>query len=141
MIYLFLDSDVIIDFYAERDGFSIYAKEIFEYAEIRKRKVRLISTPVALSNVHYLLSKYLDKSLVSRCFEHLLANVEVIGMTGGIVQEAFQLGWSDFEDAMQHQACLAFRKETIVLTRNVKDYKKSILKVMTPKLYVREFIN
>jgi predicted nucleic acid-binding protein len=141
MIYLFLDSDVLIDFYADRDDFSNSARKIFEHAELHKRDMRLITTPVAISNVHYLLKKYLEKELLSRCFDHLISNVEIIPMSGEVVQHAYDLGWSDFEDAMQHQACVDYRKDTIIITRNVKDYKKSILKVMSPKTFVRDYLN
>jgi len=141
VIYLFLDSDVLIDFYADRDDFSNSARKIFEHAELHKRDMRLITTPVAISNVHYLLKKYLEKELLSRCFDHLISNVEIIPMSGEVVQHAYDLGWSDFEDAMQHQACVDYRKDTIIITRNVKDYKKSILKVMSPKTFVRDYLN
>jgi predicted nucleic acid-binding protein len=140
VIYLFLDSDVLIDFYADRDDFSNSARKIFEHAELHKRDMRLITTPVAISNVHYLLKKYLEKELLSRCFDHLISNVEIIPMSGEVVQHAYDLGWSDFEDAMQHQACVDYRKDTIIITRNVKDYKKSILKVMSPKTFVRDYL-
>lgn len=139
-IYLFLDSDVLIDFYADRDDFSTYARRIFEFIELNKRKFRLITSPVAISNVNYLLDKYLDKQLYSRCMNHLISNVGIITMTGESVQQAFEVGWSDFEDAMQHQACLNYTKDAIIITRNVKDYRKSLLKVMSPKTFVREFI-
>jgi hypothetical protein len=62
-------------------------------------------------------------------------------MSGEIVQQAFELGWSDFEDAMQHQACVDYKKDAIIITRNVKDYKKSLLKVMSPKTFVRDYLN
>jgi predicted nucleic acid-binding protein len=140
VIYLFLDSDVLIDFYADRDDFSNSARKIFEHAELHKRDMRLITTPVAISNVHYLLKKYLEKELLSRCFDHLISNVEIIPMSGEVVQHAYDLGWSDFEDAMQHQACVDYRKDTIIITRNVKDYKKSMLKVMSPKTFVRDYL-
>ena len=141
VIYLFLDSDVLIDFYADRDDFSNSARKIFEHAELHKRHMRLITTPVAISNVHYLLKKYLEKELLSRCFDHLISNVEIVPMSGEVVQHAFDLGWRDFEDAMQYQACVDYRKDTIIITRNVKDYKKSILKVMSPKTFVRDYLN
>ena len=141
VIYLFLDSDVLIDFYADRDDFSNSARKIFEHAELHKRDMRLITTPVAISNVHYLLKKYLEKELLSRCFDHLISNIVVIPMSGEIVQQAFELGWSDFEDAMQHQACVDYKKDAIIITRNVKDYKKSLLKVISPKTFVRDYLN
>jgi len=141
VIYLFLDSDVLIDFYADRDDFSNSARKIFEHAELHKRHMRLITTPVAISNVHYLLKKYLEKELLSRCFDHLISNVVVIPMSGEIVQQAFELGWSDFEDAMQHQACVDYKKDTVIITRNVKDYRKSLIKVMSPKTFVRDYLN
>ena len=140
MIYLFLDSDVLIDFYADRDEFSSFARRIFEHAELNSRNVRLITTPVAISNVHYLLKKYLEKELLLRCFNHLISHVQIIPMSGEIVQEAFDIGWNDFEDAMQHQACVHYRKDIMIITRNAKDYKKSLLKVMTPKTFVRDYL-
>ena len=67
---MFLDSDVLIDFYADRDEFSSFARRIFEHAELNSRNVRLITTPVAISNVHYLLKKYLEKEYQLKLYPH-----------------------------------------------------------------------
>ena len=45
--------------------------------------------------------------------------------------------FKDFEDALQNYSAVKNGKISIVLTRNIKDYKKSELAVMTPETYLR----
>ena len=45
-------------------------------------------------------------------------------------------GWKNYEDATQHRSAIDEQADCIV-TRNTKDYKASIVEVLTPN----EFIN
>lgn len=53
-----------------------------------------------------------------------------------VVFNALNSKFKDFEDALQNFSVLRNGEITIILTRNIKDYKKSNLAVFTPATYL-----
>ncbi len=54
-----------------------------------------------------------------------------------VVLDSLNSDFKDFEDALQNYSAVKNGKISIVLTRNIKDYKKSEMAVMTPETYLR----
>ncbi|MCL6219586.1 hypothetical protein L1967_14920 [Zunongwangia sp. M21534] len=54
-----------------------------------------------------------------------------------VVLGALNSKFKDFEDALQNFSAVENGEITIILTRNVKDYKKSELAVLTPETYLQ----
>jgi len=50
---------------------------------------------------------------------------------------ALNSDFKDFEDALQNFAAINNNSVEIIITRNVKDFKKSKLAVLTPKNYIK----
>ena len=50
-----------------------------------------------------------------------------------IVNKSLQSDFTDFEDAIQYYSALTNQNIECIVTRNTKDYKKSVLPVMTPR--------
>ena len=63
--------------------------------------------------------------------EELLDYVEVPATGGRALREALQYTMSDYEDAMQAAAAAAAGAQ-LIATRNVKDFKQSPVRAMTP---------
>lgn len=64
--------------------------------------------------------------------KQLLIIIDVLKIDKEIVLDSLNSDFKDFEDAIQNFSAIKNRKISIVLTRNIKDYKKSDLAVMTP---------
>lgn len=54
-----------------------------------------------------------------------------------VVLDALNSPFKDFEDALQNFSAIQNGKINIILTRNIKDYKKSDLAVLTPETYLK----
>ncbi|MCF8361163.1 MAG: hypothetical protein K9G70_00930 [Prolixibacteraceae bacterium] len=67
----------------------------------------------------------------------ILLITDVLLMDKEIVVNALHSGFKDFEDSMQNFAAMKNGKIDVILTRNVKDYKKSEIGVLTPESYVK----
>jgi hypothetical protein len=60
----------------------------------------------------------------------------VLLMDKDIVIQALSSGFKDFEDALQNFAAIKSGEIDVILTRNIKDYKKSNIGVLTPESYL-----
>ena len=58
--------------------------------------------------------------------------VDVVDLRGQNVIDVLNSGWKDYEDATQHRSAIEEQADCIV-TRNKKDFKASIILVLTPE--------
>lgn len=130
-----IDTDVILDFFFDREPFSEFATEILNRCE--KKKIQGFTTPVIICNVYYLLSKTANHQLIIEKLKQLLNIIEITEMNKEVVLDALNSDFKDFEDALQNFSAIQNRDITIILTRNIKDFKKSKLAVMTPETYLK----
>ena len=61
--------------------------------------------------------------------------VQVLAVDGKTIDLAIVSAFKDFEDAIQY-ACAMEHKVTTIITRNLKDYKKASISVLTPETYL-----
>lgn len=133
MKHILIDSDVILDFYFDRQPFSEYASFVLSQFELKQ--AHGFVTPVIISNVYYLLRKQASHEIVINNLKQLLQLTDVLVIDKSVVLRALNSPFRDFEDALQNYAGEHSNKIDLIITRNVKDYNKSELAVMTPKQY------
>jgi hypothetical protein len=63
--------------------------------------------------------------------------MDVLQMDKEIVVQALNSGFKDFEDALQNFAAIKSGNIDVIITRNVKDYTKSKIGVLTPEGYLK----
>lgn len=131
---ILIDTDVILDFFFDRQPFSEFAETILSWCE--KKKIEGFITPVICSNLYYLLRQTAKHEKVVEKLTQLLTIVDVIPMDRQVVHYALTSDFNDFEDALQNFAAVQKGDIHVILTRNVKDYKKSNIGVMTPENYI-----
>ena len=102
---IFLDTNVLIDFFADRKPFSIDAARLFDYS--LKKKIKMLNEISEWTNVIDLTKEIIHKSLTS--------------------------DFKDFEDAIQYHCAKSINKIDLIVTRDTKDYKVSSLPILTPK--------
>jgi predicted nucleic acid-binding protein len=130
-----IDTDVILDFFYDREPFAEFAADILNLCE--ENKLKGFITPVIVCNVYYLLRKTAKHQIVIEKIKQLLTIIEVLKIDKEIVLDSLNSDFKDFEDALQNFSAIRNEKISIVLTRNIKDYKKSELAIMTPETYLR----
>ena len=130
-----IDTDVILDFFFDREPFSEFATDILNLCE--ENKLKGFTTPVIICNTYYLLRKTAKHDIVIEKIKQLLTIIDVLKIDKEVVLDSLNSEFKDFEDALQNFSAVKNGKIGIVLTRNIKDYKKSELAVMTPETYLR----
>lgn len=130
-----IDSDVILDSLFDREPFSEFATEILSMCE--SGKVKGFLTPIIYSNVYYLLRKVASHDKVIDKLKQLLSITEVLSMDKLVVQSALNSQFKDFEDSLQNSSAELNGNIEVILTRNLKDYKKSNIGVFTPETYLK----
>ena len=130
-----IDTDVILDFFFDREPFSEHAAQILSLCE--SKKIKGFVTPVVCSDSYYLLRQTAKHEKVIEKLSQLLTFIDVLLMDREVVIQALGSGFNDFEDALQNFAAVNSRKIDVILTRNVKDYTKSDIGILTPENYLK----
>ncbi|MEO1010390.1 MAG: PIN domain-containing protein [Bacteroidota bacterium] len=130
-----IDTDVLLDFFFDRQPFSDYAAQVLHMC--KQKIIEGHTTPVIIANTYYLLRKTAKHEIVIDKLNQLLNVIDVTEMNRKVVINALNSNFKDFEDALQNFSAVENRGITIILTRNIKDFKNSALAILTPELYVK----
>ena len=131
---VFVDTDIIYDLLAKRDPFYVAAAQLFTLAD--EGKVQIYISALSLANLHYLISKQRTEEEAKEILRKFKVLVHVAPLNDKIIDLALNSEFSDFEDAIQYYSALQNEIE-VLLTRNLKDYKKAHITVLT----AQDFIN
>ena len=131
MKIIFLDTNVIIDFLADRQPFSLMAAGIFNAS--LSGNVKIFISSVSYNNIYYILRGSLSHSQTIKLLEELSEMTEIVDVTKAIIKKSLKSEFKDFEDAIQYNCALTISKIDFIVTRDSKDFKKSILPVMNPQ--------
>lgn len=132
---LFIDSDVVIDFFTDREPHANPASELFELNE--NGKVVLYLSAVSISNIYYIVRRFLGHKKTLEVVETLTEMTEIIGTTKKEVIQALKNDFKDFEDSIQYSSALTIKGLDAIITRNIKDYRNSKIAVMTPLNFLK----
>jgi predicted nucleic acid-binding protein len=133
-----IDTDVILDFFFDRQPFAEYSAQVLALCEAQKIIGYL--TPVIYSNVYYLLRQTAKHEKVIESLKQLLMITDVLLMDKEVVRNALNSRFKDFEDSLQNFAAIKNGEIDVILTRNIKDFSKSEIGVLTPESYIKSII-
>jgi predicted nucleic acid-binding protein len=128
---IFLDTNVIIDFLADRRPFSLLAAKIFNYSI--QGKVKVFISAVSYNNIYYILRQSLTNRETIKLLDELCEMTEIADVTKAIIKKSLKTDFKDFEDAIQYNCALSINKIDFIVTRETKDFKNSALPVLTPE--------
>jgi len=132
---ILIDTDVILDFFFDREPFSNDAAQILTLCE--KGKINGFVTSIMLSNIYYLLRKTAKHEKVIQNLKMLMNLIGVVTTNKETVLNALNSDFKDFEDALQNFSAQNSDQIKIIITRNIRDYKFSELSIMTPEMYLK----
>ena len=133
-----IDTDVILDFFFDRQPFADFSAQVIGLCETNK--IIGFVTPVIYSNVYYLLRQTARHDKVIDHLKQLLMITDVLLMDKEVVSNALNSGFKDFEDGLQNFAAIKNGKIDVILTRNLKNFRKSEIGVLTPESYIKSII-
>jgi predicted nucleic acid-binding protein len=130
MKHVFVDTNVVIDFLADRKPFSLDAARLFNMAV--EEKIKLYISAVSYNNIYYVLRQSLTNSVTIKLLEQLAEISEITNITSKVIKQSLKTDFKDYEDAIQYYSALSVQNIDFLVTRNTKDFKKSLLPVLTP---------
>ena len=132
---IFIDSDVVIDFFTDRKPHVNPASELFDLNE--RGKIKIYLSAVSINNIYYIVRRYLGHRKTLKVIEELTLMTEIVGTTKKEIIQALRNNFKDFEDSVQYASALTINGIDVIITRNIKDYKNSEIAVMTPLNYLK----
>ncbi len=132
---IFVDSDVVIDFFTDREPHANPASELFELNEIGN--VKLYVSTVSINNIYYIVRKFLGHKKTLEVVEILTEMTEIVGTTKKEILQALKNKFTDYEDSVQYSSALTIKDLDVIITRNIKDYRNSSIAVMTPLNFLK----
>ena len=131
MKYIFMDTNVVIDFLADRQPFSLYAARLFDL--VITGKVTVYISAVSYNNIYYILRRSLANKTTIKLLADLAEMTEIADVTKLVINQSLASDFNDYEDAIQYYCALSVPQIDFIVTRNTKDFKKSALPVLTPE--------
>lgn len=136
---VFVDTDVIIDFLIDREPFSQKSAEIFALAE--SEKISIYVSSLCFNNIFYITRKIVGFPKAMDLLQKLESLAEILPVGKITIRQALSARFTDFEDGIQNFAAIQESKIKTIVTRNIKDFKKSELVIQTPEEFVLRFLN
>ena len=132
---LFVDSDVVIDLFTDREPHANPASELFELNE--QGKVKLYLSAVSINNIYYIVRRFLGNKKALEVVETLTEMTEIVGTTKKEIIQALKNKFTHYEDSVQYSSALTIKDLDAIITRNIKDYRNSSIAVMTPLNFLK----
>ena len=130
---LFLDTNIILDLVSPRPPFSLFAQKLFSKSQ--KLNMGIYASALSFPNINYLLSKVTNKETAKQVLLKIKPLITILPLTDKIIQLALASDFNDFEDAIQYYTALE-NNITTLITRDLKDFKKANIRVMTSEEYL-----
>lgn len=134
---LFIDTNIILDLLGERDLFYEAAAKLATLAD--KGKVTLVVSPISFAIVNYFLSKFETAKIAREKLRKFKILTEICQLGEHIIDKGLDSSFKDFEDSFQYFSAVDSGCE-IIITRNGKDFKNSLLPVMTANEFLKSFL-
>ena len=133
MTKVFLDTDVLLDVFLEREPHHSAALRLL--TDLRRRGTSCFTSAVVLSNMNYILAKAKGREYSVNKLRSLRRMVGVASIDETMVDAALAAPHRDFEDSLQLHCAHGNGIETLI-TRNAKHYPKDRVRVTSPVEYI-----
>lgn len=130
---ILIDTNIVLDHLLDRQPFNTAAAWIF--SETEKGNLSTFIGGTTVTTVHYLVTKAIGNKESRTAIEQLLRLFDVAPITRTVLASALMLKFSDFEDAVLHEAAVHAGAQAIV-TRDLKGFQKANIAVYSSDEFV-----
>jgi len=130
ILTVLLDTNIILDYIAERPFYKSETKQIFEM--IYSHKISGIIAAHSISNLWYLLRKICDDEQRRKIISSLLNSFEIAQIDKSHIKAAIERkNFKDFEDCLQDECASSFHADFII-TRDKNDFLNAKILPLLP---------
>lgn len=130
---LFIDTNIMLDFLGERKPFYEPIAKLATLADIGK--IIMVVSPISFATVNYFLAKSETPEIAKEKLRKFKIISEICNLDEHTIEKGLNSSFRDFEDALHYFSAVDSNCE-IIITRNGKDFKKSLIPVMTAEEYL-----
>jgi predicted nucleic acid-binding protein len=128
-IQVLFDVNIILDVLQEREAFYDFSARLLALAETGRIQGWLAAHSV--TTLFYLVAKDRSSDQARVTLTSLLQFLKIAPVDQSTIEQALNLPYRDFEDAVQMMSALQIRADYL-LSRNIKDYQPAPLEVIQP---------
>ncbi len=125
---VFIDTDILLDFYFGRKPFGDYAEQVLVLCE--NKKLEAFISIQSIITCYYFLRKEIGKVKAVEHLQQLLQIVSIIETDKQDILIAFNSNFHELEEALLHGAATKVDYTDAIITRNTKDFKNAVVPVM-----------
>ena len=134
---LFIDTNIIIDLLSRREPFYDESAELFSLAD--RKIIELHISSLTIANTSYTLLRQTNSKKAKEILRKLRLIVNILPLDDKIIGVALNDdSFTDVEDGLQYFTAIE-NNQDLIITRNLKDFKKSKLPVMTAGQFLETF--
>ena len=126
---ILIDLNILLDVLQKREPF--YDASAGILAAVETGHIRGYVAAHSLTTLFYLVQKDKSATEARATITNLLQFLQVAPVDQGTIEQALNLDYHDFEDAVQMISAVQCKLDFLV-TRNVKDYAPALLPVVQP---------
>ncbi len=126
---ILLDTNIILDIALERREFFENSKELM--LTINRLNISTFVSATTVTDIYYILKKSKGHEITISFLMNLFDFVDILGVNKETILKALNSELTDFEDAVQDE-CAEQNEIDTIITRNIADFKKSKLKILSP---------
>jgi predicted nucleic acid-binding protein len=130
MNHYFLDTNILVDFLANREPFGKFAMQILNKS-LQKEWILWTSDHSILTS-YYILSKEIGGSQSRSKISRIIKFLEIQPIIKDHFQQAIASDFKDLEDGVQHFCAASIEGIQGIITRNKKDFGLSQIPVFEP---------
>lgn len=135
---VFLDTNIILDFYDSDRGHYLPTAIIFDLAI--KGNIELSVCSQSFITAFYILRKYYDKDDLYNNMRSLFQLCQVSSVDKHIIEKALSQNRNDFEDAIQYFSSESIKAD-IILSRDTKGFKEFDAQVLTAEDFLNKYLD
>ena len=136
MKHVFLDTNILMDILANRQPFYMSSSEIYKLG--LRKQIFFYTSSNTISTLHYLLKKFIDEDSIRKSLNEITEVISIIPVDINIIKKSLKSIHKDFEDAIQIASAQSINEMYCIVTRNLKDFKNSEIKVLTPDEFLTQ---
>ena len=129
---LFLDTNILLDFFFDRAPFSEGAAMLFELRD--NQKIDFFLSTLSLANLAYHCQR-VKKNPVP-IIDVLIKVATIVELDENHFISVNHSKFMDYEDGLQYFSALEIRNIEAIITRNKKDFKLSTIPIFTPEEFM-----
>ncbi len=128
---ILFDTNVVIDAFTMRDYDYKASRELLR--KVVNEEIEGFLSAKQITDIYYILRKYVsDENTKKQIIKDLLNIFKILPILPSDLSASFNTGIPDFEDAVLEETARVNMINYIV-TRNIKDFEKSKLAIVTPE--------